>query len=109
MKQRIEDRIHKKLVVSFGESGFELLGLTGNISRGGMFLESHVLFPQNKEISLMIAVSEDVLNIKGVVKWVTDSSDQLAKEVSRGMGIKIIDAPVEYFNYVEYSQYANSF
>jgi Tfp pilus assembly protein PilZ len=108
MKQRIEDRIHKRLVVSFGDSGFELLGLTGNISRGGMFIESHVLFPRNKEVSMMVAVSEDVLNIKGIVKWVKDSSDRMDNEGSGGMGIKITEAPVEYFNYVEYTTYASA-
>lgn len=105
MRQRVEDRIYKKLVVSFGESGFELLGLTENISRGGMFVESHVLYPLDKEISLMVALSQNIFTIKGVVKWVKSVSDKLEQEVYGGMGIKITEAPIEYFNYVEYSGY----
>ncbi len=105
MRQRLEERVSKRLMVSFGDAGFDLVGITNNISKGGLFVETHKPVLSNREINMRIASSRNVFTIKGEVRWLKEAVEESNDDSNGGMGIKILEAPIEYFNYVEYSKY----
>lgn len=92
-------------MVSFGESGLELVGITNNISKGGLFIETHEPVSSRDEISMKVASSENVFNIKGEVRWLKQPLEKENDDINGGMGVRILEAPIEYYNYVEYSKY----
>jgi hypothetical protein len=104
MTKRKEQRINKKLMVSFNENGFDGLGLTQNISRYGMCVASEIELPSHQEILLSIAVPGEVLNLKGEVMWCKESADK-NNTIPESIGIRIVEAPPEYLNYVEFIKY----
>jgi hypothetical protein len=104
MKKRQDNRVDKKLMVSFNENGFDGLGLTQNISRFGMCIASDVELPNKQEISLSIAVPGEVLNMKGEVVWCRQVEGKEI-DIPDEIGIKIVEAPSEYLNYVEFIKY----
>jgi hypothetical protein len=104
MKNKREPRINKKLMVSFNENGYDGLGLTENISRYGMCINSEIEIPSQREIILSIAVPGEVLNLKGEVVWCRELNGA-NQEIPDQLGIKILEAPAEYLNYVEFIKY----
>lgn len=108
MEQRREQRIDKNLLVYLKEDNIELLGVTANISKNGLFVESFKVFPSNQEIVIVLAVDKDLYDIKGEVVWSTRASDDSLEEIPSGMGLKIIEAPAEYWNFMEYIKYDES-
>lgn len=104
MINRKERRLDKKLMVSFSENGFDGLGLTQNISRFGLCIASEVELPDQREIKLSLAVPGEVLNLRGEVMWCREIGDR-KKSIPDHIGIKIVEAPPEYLNYVEFIKY----
>lgn len=88
-------------MVSFNDNGFDGLGLTSNISKDGLCIASEAEFPANAEVTVSIAVPDEVLDLKGEVMWCKELHDT-ENDVSDIIGIKITEAPAEYLNYVEY-------
>ncbi len=101
MNKRRDKRIKKKLMVSYNEEGFEELGVTSDISRQGMCVASEKEVIPPKEIELSIAVPGDVFTLRGEVVWCKQSNDG-ETDIPDSMGIKIIEAPADYLNYVEF-------
>lgn len=99
MKKRLDNRLDKKLMVSFSDNGFDRLGLTENISRHGMCISSNSGLMERAEIMLSIAVPGEIFTLKGEVMWCKTSEGKGAPE---SIGICITEAPEEYLNYVEY-------
>jgi Tfp pilus assembly protein PilZ len=99
--KRKDQRIKKRLMVSFNDDGLEGLGLTSNISESGMCITSESGFSSEDEIELSIAVPGEVFQLKGKVMWCTESTDK-ADSIPDDIGIKIIEAPPEYQNYIEF-------
>jgi PilZ domain-containing protein len=104
MMNKRESRINKKLMVSFSENGYDGLGLTQNISKYGMCIASEIEIQSPREILLSIAVPGEVLNLKGEVVWCREL-DGNSHNIPDQLGIKILEAPVEYINYVEFVKY----
>jgi Tfp pilus assembly protein PilZ len=101
MSKRKEERVNKKLIVSFDDKGFDNLGLTKDISKFGMCIDSNKKIPETQEIVVSIAVPGEVFNLKGEVIWCKESGDQ-ESNIPDSIGIKIIEAPSEYLNYIEF-------
>jgi hypothetical protein len=104
MMKRKEKRLTKKLMVSFTENGFDGLGLTQNISRFGMCIASEIELPSRHEVTVSLAIPGEVLDLKGEVMWCREVGDQL-DNIPDHIGIKILEAPPEYLNYVEFIKY----
>ena len=100
-KKRRNPRLNKKLMVGFDDNGFNGLGLTSNISKDGLCIASNAEFPANVEVTVSIAVPDEVLDLKGEVIWCKEANDK-EHDVSDIIGIRITEAPPEYLNYVEY-------
>jgi Tfp pilus assembly protein PilZ len=101
MTKRKEDRVQKKLMVSIDDEGADTLGLTNNISKYGMRVNSNKKLKEHREILVSIAVPGEVFNLKGEVMWCNESATE-DDNIPESIGIKIIEAPPEYLNYIEY-------
>jgi len=101
MIKRKEDRIDKKLMVSFDDEGADTLGLTEDISKFGIRITSNKKLIEKQEIVVSIAIPGEVFELKGEVIWCNESGDKKSN-IPDSMGIKIISAPPEYLNYIEY-------
>jgi hypothetical protein len=102
--KRNEVRIEKKLMVNLSDDGFDSLGLTNNLSRHGLCVNSGTAFPGQKELELSIAVPGGVFDLKGEVMWCKDSGDN-ESNTPESLGIRITHAPPGYLNYVEYIEH----
>jgi Tfp pilus assembly protein PilZ len=101
MTKRKDERLQKKLMVSLDDEGADTLGLTKNISKYGMRVNSNKKLQEHREIIVSIAVPGEVFNLKGEVIWCKESSTK-DDNIPDSIGIKITEAPAEYLNYIEY-------
>ncbi len=108
MKRKRAQRVMKKLMVSFSDNGFDGLGMTDNISKKGMCVESDIELPTHREIILSIAVPGEIFNLKGEVVWYKVSG-KTGNDGSDLMGIRLTETPPEYVNYVEYIRHNRDF
>lgn len=99
--KRNEVRVEKKLMVNLSDDGYDCLGLTNNLSKYGMCVNSKTAFPDQKELELSIAVPSGVYDLKGEVIWCKDIGEN-ENNTPEAIGIKITEAPPDYLNYVEY-------
>ncbi len=100
-RQRREKRIKKNLLANLSERGFEELGLTANISKKGLFVAAPEVFPSCHEIIIMLAAGDHLFRLKGEVRWNVTQAEQFTENINSGMGIKILEAPDEYIQYVQ--------
>ena len=104
-EKRGEKRIKKKLLLNINGEDFVELAITSDISKNGLFIESANILPLNKEIVVLLKTEEDLFDLTCEVKWIKRPSKLFFKDKKGGMGVKIIEAPVEYLNYVAYTKY----
>ncbi len=107
MNKRKHKRVRKKLMVSLKESDFETLGLSHDISKSGLSVSSDHMVPPQTEIELAIAVPGEVFTLKGEVIWCKENGSDINVDIPDNIGIKIVEAPAEYLNYVEYLKHMN--
>lgn len=100
--KRSEKRVKKNLLVYKDNGGFELLGVSANISKNGLFVESPYTVALDSEIKLTVAIDNELFKIKGEIRWNKRPGDKYPQHIPAGMGIRITEAPAEYLNYVEY-------
>lgn len=101
MTKRKDERLQKKLMVSIDDEGADTLGLTNNISKNGLRVNSNKKLKEHREILVSIAVPGEVFNLKGEVIWCKESATK-NDNIPDSIGIRIIEAPAEYLNYIEY-------
>lgn len=101
-EKRSEKRVEKQLLVNISkDDGFESMGLTSNISKEGMFIATAEMLQPNSEVSILIGVADETITLKGQVLWSKEWSNGASSDVQAAAGIKIIDAPEQYFKFVE--------
>ncbi|MCP4216744.1 MAG: PilZ domain-containing protein, partial [bacterium] len=71
------------------------------ISRYGISLSSEQEVIPDREVEISIAVPGDVFTLKGEVVWCKKSTNG-STDIPDDIGIKIVEAPAEYLNYLEY-------
>lgn len=101
IRKRREKRISKSLLVNISEGGCEELGLTSNISKNGLFIAAPGIFPDRQEISVWIAVGNEIFQVRGEIRWSIKSAEATTGYMAGGMGIKLKEAPPEYRRYVQ--------
>ncbi len=100
-KQRVEKRINKNLLVNISANNFEQVGLTGNVSTGGLLLVTSNSVPDQKDVSILIAAGDELFDITGDVKWMLICPEDKSDNIANKLGIKIKSAPEEYIDYIE--------
>ena len=109
MEKRINRRIKKKLVVGFGDEGFENIAITSNISGEGLCVLSHIPLSANREIRLNLAIEDEIYEIKGQVRWTKIPFMKDDKKALKGAGIRITNAPEGYYDYIDLFSFQNHF
>ncbi len=109
MNRRIEKRLRKSLLAYSNGEASNLLGVISNISRTGLFLETRNVFDPDSHISFVLAVYNDRYELEGEVMWSKRPGEVQPKDIPHGMGIRIVDAPQEFLNYVEYIKYQSRY
>ena len=100
-KQRVEKRIKKNLLVNISANNFEQVGLTENVSAGGLLLVTSNSVPDQKDVSILIAAGDELFDITGDVKWLLICPEDRSDNIANKLGIKIKSAPKEYIDYIE--------
>ena len=89
MPKRKNKRIQKNLLVNISYNGFDGLGLVLNLSRNGVYVESREVFPRNTNLSLIMAVGNDLIPLQGKVIWTRSPQQNDLSKGKGGMGIQI--------------------
>lgn len=100
-KPRAEKRIPKNLLVNISGNNFDQVGLTGNISVGGLLLMTSDSVPNQKDVSILIAAGDELFDITGEVKWMLICPEDKTTNSTNKVGIKVKSAPPEYIEYIE--------
>ncbi|MCP5054404.1 MAG: hypothetical protein GY940_44970 [bacterium] len=85
---------------------FDLVGISANISKSGVFIESPRPDHSKDDVSVVIVVDNELFRLKGQVQWIKGPEDRQPEHIPAGMGIRITEAPAEYLNYVEYLKHS---
>ncbi len=105
MIKRIEERLSKNLLAYSEEGDYNLLGVIGNVSKNGIFIQSEKFQKPENEISFVLAIYNEIYRLKGVIKWVSYPHEIEQTGEPGGFGVRITEAPAEYLNFVEYIKY----
>lgn len=108
MIERKEERIKKNLIVGLSKQGFDDIGITEDISSGGICLGVDKKIPVNVEITFSLAVPDEIIQIKGEVMWCREAHDGKSN-IADVIGIRITEAPPAYHGFVEYSKNQETF
>lgn len=102
-ERRNETRVERHFLVNISkDNGFEVMGLTSNLSIQGMFIAIPRLLPFNGEVSILLGIADKTITMKGQVIWSRKWSNRLSDDVQAAVGVKILDTPEEYIEYVKH-------
>jgi len=101
-EKRKEVRIKKNLLVNISSDGFEEVGLTANLSKGGLLLVTTRMIPSHSKVGILIAAGNEIFDVQGEIRWMVLSPRDYSSSTPNRVGIKIREAPKEYFDYIEH-------
>jgi len=105
--KRGDPRLNYSLTVNIKYNGQVFSGITQNISKSGMYIEAiDIKSAKSQELSIVAAVERNLYRMEGEIAWTRNLPIKAAKKSIQGIGIKLIEAPTEYLNYVEYLKYS---
>ncbi len=89
--RRVNPRCDVELEVNLDTDSNFYLGLTENISEGGLFVATHRYKPLGTLVTLSFKVPNrpDPITVKGEVRWLRPANGH--NEVHPGMGIQFVD------------------
>ena len=73
-ERRSDERIPIKTEVSLASDSQFFAGLTGNISKGGLFVATYQPMPIGSAVKMQIALPDGDLQATGVVRWIREAS-----------------------------------
>jgi uncharacterized protein (TIGR02266 family) len=86
--RRQHPRHNMELEVTMESETNFYMGLTENVSEGGLFIATHVIKPLGThiEVSFKLPEMSEPIKVTGIVRWVREYSD--TSDTSPGMGIR---------------------
>ena len=66
-------------------------GLTQDISKGGIFLATHQIYPVGTKMTLFFLIEEKNFQVEAVVRWTRSPENISNNELSPGMGLQFIN------------------
>jgi uncharacterized protein (TIGR02266 family) len=93
--KRESERHNRELNVDFevsvdGPHTF-FTGITQDISKGGVFLATHQIYPVGTNMVLSFVIEGVHIKIEAVVRWIRDPEKIQSKDILPGMGLQFID------------------
>lgn len=101
LNQRTTPRITAELEVTLSGPHNFFNGFTEDISRGGIFIATHQVYPIGTEFSVTLKIDGKDLNINSKVVWIRENSPTLPIGVDPGMGLNFIDLKPEDLKMIE--------
>jgi uncharacterized protein (TIGR02266 family) len=97
---RAHRRFSIELEVSLNSDSNFYMGLTQNLSNGGLFIATHLVKPIGSEVEIRLRVptSDAPLALQGVVRWVREFQHD---EASPGMGIQFENPSADDLRVIE--------
>ena len=97
MAGRATFRIPIRLGIRYGENGAFHNGIISNVSESGLFVfDARTDYPENSIIHITLPVKDESLHLSGrLIRKERTTSNQ------RGFGIKLINPPQKYIDYIE--------
>ena len=101
-ERRNETRVEKHFLVNISkDNGFEIMGLTLNLSLRGMFIAIPQLLPLNCEVLILLGIADKTISMKGRVIWSRQWSNSVSDDVQVATGVKITDTTGQYIECVK--------
>jgi Tfp pilus assembly protein PilZ len=100
MKKRSEIRVLKSLLVDISRKGLQQMGVTVNISRGGMCVATTEVFRKRSKLRILVAAADDIYALTGTVVWCAKRDPIHGEGVPAGVGVHIQESVPEYKSYV---------
>jgi hypothetical protein len=102
MSPRKEERLRKSFRIVLSDEGETYPAEATSISRFGMAVEVEHVFPTYKLIDVLVKIDNQVIPIKGSVRWVQEPPvDAEKKKKKITMGIALRNPPDEYLEHFE--------
>lgn len=92
-----DSRHLRSMVIRFGEERTDTVGMTSDLSRGGLFVISDRPLPAGSTIKMLLELEQYSVPLVGKVAWHRDNAEQGRPA---GMGIQLKNPPHLYARYV---------
>jgi hypothetical protein len=100
MEKRIAKRLVHAIALIYGDNDTFSPGWTRNISSHGILIQAeYQVFPINREIKIILTISDKPVSLQGIVCWNSEYTGMEAA-TEKQLGIFIPDPPPEYVNYI---------
>ena len=97
MGKRTYERIPLNVEVRFNNCNTAYAGITANLSRNGILINAKdMCFPFESEFEILIYLQDEILNIPVKLARI-----QMSPQGYDGLGIKLIDPPQKYLDFID--------
>jgi Tfp pilus assembly protein PilZ len=100
MEKRTTNRLNKRLMVRFGRTKPDSLGITSDISDTGVFIKSNTVFSPGTDLVMDLTLPDErVIRLNGRVVWAKRVPPNMLRFVKKsGMGIFLDETPPDFFS-----------
>lgn len=93
--KRASERFNREINVNFevsvdGPHNF-FAGFTQDISKGGVFLATHQVYPIGTKMKLSFEIEGIHIEVEAIVRWARKSENLSGSDLHPGMGLQFID------------------
>ena len=106
MERRAHDRLPSKLQARLIYGNLFYAGSVTNFSEKGVFVKAKMNLNVNSVFVIVLLVSDRIVNLLGKVKRTVKPFDH-KKNIESGMGIELVNPPVQYLEFVKEQKIAN--
>jgi len=89
------------MLVNISGPGFEQLGLTANVSRGGLLLVTTHMIPDQKDLSIMLAFRDELFELQGEIRWMLMRPQGNYEDTPHRMGVRLLSAPNAFYQFIQ--------
>ena len=82
--RRRHERVPVRLLVKYGTVLIDHIALIGDLSEGGLFIQTHEFYPVGTRIQMVIEFRGRSVRHRGKVRWATRAPDHLYDSVVQG-------------------------
>jgi len=102
MEKRTRKRVDRRLFVRFGLDQALNLGFTGDVSVTGIFIRTNTVFSPGSVLKIEIELPDSkIIHLQGTVMWAKRVPSTLVRHIKKsGMGVRIVQPPEEYLQFV---------
>jgi Tfp pilus assembly protein PilZ len=88
--RRLSTRIPFRNKIKYGFWSSVWIGRTVNLSEGGIGIKANRAFPRGAKITVLLYMDDQVIEIEGIIAWVSPLPDILSATALSTMGIRFL-------------------